>query len=192
MSRELSRGRGRAPRSTDLGRDRSTHTRASRARSLGGDAGRVAAGGTCRRGPSRTGACLEAALEGRIGGVLTLLDSIPPYWGPLRNDMLLKIGDVDNDAAFNEKISPLYHVDKIAAPLLIGQSPSATRKKVSSSRTSSRWSSRCCASIVAAAALSRRAARRDGCPGPRRILSSSRRLRRGNESMVTLEAISEL
>merc|ERR1712025_1441598 len=26
--------------------------------------------------------------------IKTLLDSIPAYWGPLRNDMLLKIGDV--------------------------------------------------------------------------------------------------
>ena len=43
--------------------------------------------------------------------IKTLLDSIPPYWGPLRNDMLKKIGDVDEDKAFNEKISPLYHVD---------------------------------------------------------------------------------
>ena len=42
--------------------------------------------------------------------IKTLLDSIPPYWGPLRNDMLLKIGDVDNDEEFNKKISPLFHV----------------------------------------------------------------------------------
>ena len=51
--------------------------------------------------------------------VKTLLDSIPPYWGPLRNDMLKKIGDVDGDAAFNESISPLFHVDSISKPLLV-------------------------------------------------------------------------
>ena len=28
--------------------------------------------------------------------IKTLLDSIPPYWGPLRNDMLLKIGDASS------------------------------------------------------------------------------------------------
>ena len=50
--------------------------------------------------------------------IKTLLDSIPDYWAPLRNGMLLKIGDVDNDEEFNKKISPLYHVDKIKAPLL--------------------------------------------------------------------------
>ena len=61
--------------------------------------------------------------------IKTLLDSIPPYWGPLRNDMLLKIGDVDNDAEFNRAISPLFHVDKIAAPLLIGQGANDPRVK---------------------------------------------------------------
>lgn len=61
--------------------------------------------------------------------VKTLLDSIPSYWGPLRNQMLLKIGDVDSDAEFNKKISPLYHVDKIQAPLLIGQGANDPRVK---------------------------------------------------------------
>ena len=61
--------------------------------------------------------------------IKTLLDSIPPYWGPLRNDMLKKIGDVDEDKAFNEKISPLYHVDAIKAPLLIGQGANDPRVK---------------------------------------------------------------
>mmetsp|Transcript_53638 Transcript_53638/g.130657 ORF Transcript_53638/g.130657 Transcript_53638/m.130657 type:complete len:692 (+) Transcript_53638:175-2250(+) len=61
--------------------------------------------------------------------VKTLLDSIPPYWGPLRNQMLLKIGDVDTDSEFNEKISPLFHTDKIKAPLLIGQGANDPRVK---------------------------------------------------------------
>lgn len=61
--------------------------------------------------------------------VKTLLDSIPPYWGPLRNGMLLKIGDVDNDEDFNRKISPLFHVENIRAPLLIGQGANDPRVK---------------------------------------------------------------
>lgn len=61
--------------------------------------------------------------------VKTLLDSIPDYWAPLRNAMLLKIGDVDKDEEFNRKISPLYHVDKIKAPLLIGQGANDPRVK---------------------------------------------------------------
>ena len=63
--------------------------------------------------------------------IKTLLDSIPPYWAPLRNGMLLKIGDVDNDEEFNRKISPLFHVDKIKAPLLIGQGANDPRVKQS-------------------------------------------------------------
>jgi dipeptidyl aminopeptidase/acylaminoacyl peptidase len=61
--------------------------------------------------------------------IKTLLDSIPSYWGPLRNGMLLKIGDVDGDEEFNRKISPLYHVDNIKAPLLIGQGANDPRVK---------------------------------------------------------------
>ncbi len=38
----------------------------------------------------------------------------------LRNRILLKIGDVDCDEEFNKKISPLFHIDNIKAPLLIG------------------------------------------------------------------------
>jgi len=61
--------------------------------------------------------------------IKTLLDSIPPYWGPLRNDMLKKIGNVDDDEEFNKKISPLYHVDNIKSPLLIGQGANDPRVK---------------------------------------------------------------
>lgn len=63
--------------------------------------------------------------------IKTLLDSIPPYWAPLRNGMLLKIGDVDGDEEFNRKISPLFHVDNIKAPLLIGQGANDPRVKQS-------------------------------------------------------------
>lgn len=61
--------------------------------------------------------------------IKTLLDSIPDYWKPIRNDMLLKIGDVDGDEEFNRKISPLFHVDSIKAPLLIGQGANDPRVK---------------------------------------------------------------
>ena len=59
----------------------------------------------------------------------TLMDSIPSYWGPLRADMLRRIGDVDRDAALNRRISPLFHVDAIAAPLLIGHGANDPRVK---------------------------------------------------------------
>ena len=43
--------------------------------------------------------------------------------------MLKKIGDVDADEEFNKKISPLFHVDNIKAPLLIGQGANDPRVK---------------------------------------------------------------
>jgi dipeptidyl aminopeptidase/acylaminoacyl peptidase len=61
--------------------------------------------------------------------VKTLLDSIPSYWKPLRNQMLKKIGNVDEDSELNHKISPLFHVDNIEAPLLIGHGANDPRVK---------------------------------------------------------------
>mmetsp|Transcript_63179 Transcript_63179/g.147163 ORF Transcript_63179/g.147163 Transcript_63179/m.147163 type:complete len:380 (+) Transcript_63179:110-1249(+) len=61
--------------------------------------------------------------------IKTLMDSIPPYWAPMRKDLTMKIGDVDNDPQFNEKISPLFHVDQIKSPLLIGQGANDPRVK---------------------------------------------------------------
>jgi len=61
--------------------------------------------------------------------VKTLLDSIPSYWGPLRNQTLRRIGDVDMDEDFNRRISPLFHVDKIKAPLLIAHGSNDVRVK---------------------------------------------------------------
>ena len=40
-----------------------------------------------------------------------------------------RVGDVENDQALNEKISPFYHADKIKAPLLIGQGANDQRVK---------------------------------------------------------------
>lgn len=45
--------------------------------------------------------------------------------------MLLKIGDVDSDDEFNRKVSPLFHIDNIKAPLLIGQGANDPRVKQS-------------------------------------------------------------
>jgi len=52
--------------------------------------------------------------------VRTLLQSIPAYWKPVKQRWVLRLGDAEHDDAWNEKISPLYHVDNIRAPLLIG------------------------------------------------------------------------
>ncbi len=65
--------------------------------------------------------------------IQTLMATIPPYWKPFKMQMLRRIGDVENDAEFNKKISPLFHVEKIRAPLMIGQGQNDPRVKVSES-----------------------------------------------------------
>jgi dipeptidyl aminopeptidase/acylaminoacyl peptidase len=51
----------------------------------------------------------------------TLMESIPPYWAPLKKQFSMRIGAVETDEAFNMKISPLFHADKIRVPLIIAQ-----------------------------------------------------------------------
>lgn len=61
--------------------------------------------------------------------IKTLLDSIPPYWEPLKKLMQNRIGDADTDEVLNRRISPLFHADKIKAPLLIAQGANDPRVK---------------------------------------------------------------
>jgi dipeptidyl aminopeptidase/acylaminoacyl peptidase len=49
------------------------------------------------------------------------LRSFPKYWSNIIARWRRREGDVDHDETWNRKISPLYHVDAIRAPLLIGQ-----------------------------------------------------------------------
>ncbi|HZM15494.1 MAG TPA: S9 family peptidase [Candidatus Krumholzibacteria bacterium] len=51
----------------------------------------------------------------------TLLGAIPPYWATDRKTFELRMGAVDRDSLLNQKMSPLFHVDKIRSPLLVGQ-----------------------------------------------------------------------
>jgi dipeptidyl aminopeptidase/acylaminoacyl peptidase len=45
----------------------------------------------------------------------------PKYWSNIVARWRRREGDVDHDENWNRKISPLYHIDAIHAPLLIGQ-----------------------------------------------------------------------
>ena len=65
----------------------------------------------------------------------TLLASIPPYWKVMLKEMLLRIGNVDKDSAFNQKISPLFHAQNIRAPLLIAQGLNDPRVNISQADT---------------------------------------------------------
>ncbi len=63
--------------------------------------------------------------------LITLLDSIPPYWTSFRDQFRQRVGDIDSDEgrALLEERSPLSRVDRIRKPLLIGQGANDPRVK---------------------------------------------------------------
>ncbi len=63
--------------------------------------------------------------------LVTLLESIPPYWEPLVELWATRVGDhrTDADRAFLIDRSPLTYVDHIQRPLLIGQGANDPRVK---------------------------------------------------------------
>jgi dipeptidyl aminopeptidase/acylaminoacyl peptidase len=63
--------------------------------------------------------------------LITLLESIPPYWAPMLNLFTARVGDhrTDEGRAFLEERSPLTYVEKITRPLLIGQGANDPRVK---------------------------------------------------------------
>jgi len=63
----------------------------------------------------------------------TLLQSFPPYWKPRLKRWTVRMGDVVADSALNRRISPVFHVDAIRAPLLIGHGANDPRVKITES-----------------------------------------------------------
>jgi len=51
----------------------------------------------------------------------TLFRSFPSYWSNILTRWRRRGGDFDHNEKLNREVSPRYHVDKIRAPLLIGQ-----------------------------------------------------------------------
>ncbi len=62
-----------------------------------------------------------------------LIASFPPYWKPRLKRWISRVGDVMHDDSLNRAISPLYHVDTIRAPLLIGHGANDPRVTIASS-----------------------------------------------------------
>ncbi|MBT8484661.1 MAG: S9 family peptidase [Phycisphaerae bacterium] len=65
--------------------------------------------------------------------VRTLLESIPPYWEPMRRLFEERIGRLD-EPAFLDQISPLTRAGDIVRPLLIGQGRNDPRVKEAESQ----------------------------------------------------------
>jgi dipeptidyl aminopeptidase/acylaminoacyl peptidase len=59
-----------------------------------------------------------------FSGIANLADfarAMPPYWAPIRQRWLRRVGDVTSDDALNRRLSPVFHASKVRSPLLIGQ-----------------------------------------------------------------------
>ena len=65
--------------------------------------------------------------------VAALFASLPDSWAPVKKRWVLRVGDAEHDEALNHRISPLYHVDRIRAPLLIGHGANDPRVKIAAS-----------------------------------------------------------
>jgi dipeptidyl aminopeptidase/acylaminoacyl peptidase len=61
--------------------------------------------------------------------LVSLLKTIPPYWGPMKGLFTKRVGDLEKEPDFLKSRSPLFRVDKIKAPLLIGQGANDPRVK---------------------------------------------------------------
>ncbi len=61
--------------------------------------------------------------------LVTLLKTFPPYWLPLKSSMDLRIGKLETEEEFLKACSPLFKVEQIKKPLLIGQGANDPRVK---------------------------------------------------------------
>jgi len=63
--------------------------------------------------------------------IITLLETIPPYWTPMLEMLTSRMGDhrTDEGRAFLKSRSPLTYADRIRKPLLIGQGANDPRVK---------------------------------------------------------------
>jgi len=61
--------------------------------------------------------------------LITLMQSIPPYWEPIRANFYHRVGNLETEAEFLKSRSPLFFVDQIQKPLLIAQGANDPRVK---------------------------------------------------------------
>jgi dipeptidyl aminopeptidase/acylaminoacyl peptidase len=68
-----------------------------------------------------------------VSNMFTFMKSIPPYWKPYLEMMYEMVGHPEKDVELLREASPVYHVDKIRAPLFIAQGRKDPRVNVNES-----------------------------------------------------------
>ncbi len=56
-----------------------------------------------------------------VSNMFTFMNTIPPYWEPMRELWYELVGDPIEDSLLLAEVSPAFHADKIMAPLFIAQ-----------------------------------------------------------------------
>ncbi|MCF6183618.1 MAG: S9 family peptidase, partial [Bacteroidales bacterium] len=56
-----------------------------------------------------------------VSNLFTFMKTIPPYWKPMLEMMYEMVGNPVKDSVMLRQVSPVFHVDKIKAPLFIAQ-----------------------------------------------------------------------
>jgi dipeptidyl aminopeptidase/acylaminoacyl peptidase len=68
-----------------------------------------------------------------VSNMFTFMKTIPPYWEPMLQMMYEMVGDPVKDSLMLREVSPVFHVDKITAPLFIAQGRNDPRVNVDES-----------------------------------------------------------
>lgn len=68
-----------------------------------------------------------------VSNMFTFMNTIPPYWEPLRQMFYEMVGDPKKDSLALAAVSPVFHADKIRCPLLIAQGANDPRVNIAES-----------------------------------------------------------
>lgn len=68
-----------------------------------------------------------------VSNIFTLMETFPPYWELFRQMMYVQVGDPEKDKELLREVSPLFHVEKMKAPLFVAQGANDPRVKKSES-----------------------------------------------------------
>ncbi|MDX1501337.1 MAG: S9 family peptidase [Thermoanaerobaculia bacterium] len=68
-----------------------------------------------------------------MSNMATTFATIPPWWSTFKQILVKRVGDAENDEEWNRRISPLFHADKIRAPLIIAQGANDPRVNINES-----------------------------------------------------------
>ncbi len=68
-----------------------------------------------------------------VSNLFTFMKSIPPYWKPYLEMLYEMVGNPETDHKLLEEASPVFHVDKIIAPLFVAQGKMDPRVNINES-----------------------------------------------------------